>query len=207
MRNAQIEEEMLDVEEAPSATPEQIAKIIEEARKQLKLEKAVEKAEAALKKAKQDLDIHCKGDALKAMQAAGRTTLPLNGGWKIEVNTIVTASVPSPNGKAVNAEERNKIGIAYCDKHCPDLVKNKVTAFFPKGMEKLFNKFLRDLNQRKVQVEYEMERTVNGNTLGKWVRGQDALSKSVDEQALNVERIKKTILVPPTKKKKDKISL
>lgn len=206
MRNAQTEEEMLDVEEAPSATPAQIAKVIEEARKQLKLEKKVEKLEADLKKAKQELDMHCKGDALKAMQAAGRTTLPLNAGWKIEVDNIVTANVPSPNGKADNAEERNKVGIAYLDKHAPDLVKNKVTAFFPKGMEKIFNKFLRDLNQRKVQVEYTTERLVNGNTLGKWVRDQDKLGLAVDEQALNVQRIKKTTLVPPAKKK-DKISL
>lgn len=204
--NAPADVVLDDVEEAPAATAQDLAKVINIARDQAKLQKEVERLEIDLKKAKEKLLANKQSLLPKAMEEAGIKATPLGGGAHVEIETIVTASIPSPNSDRVeNAEERNRIGIEYCDKHCPDLVKNKVTAFFPRGMEKLFTKFLRDLNKRKQQVEYTTERTVHGGTLGKWVRGQDKLGKSVDEVALGVHRIKVAEVVLPKKKEKDKI--
>jgi len=195
-----------DIEEAPAPSAKQLAAVIEIAREQVKLQRLVGKLQIDLQAAKQRLTANKSVLLPKAMDTAGVTATPLGGGAHVEIETIVTASVPSPNSDRVeNAEERNAVGIEYCDKHCPDLVKNKVTAFFPKGLEKLFARFLRDLNKRKQQVEYTTERTVHGATLAKWVRGQDKLGKSVDEAALGVHRIKIAEVVLPKKKGKDKI--
>lgn len=204
--NAPAEQVLDDVEEAPAPTGKQLANVIELAREQVKLQRLVTKLENELKIAKQSLTANKTILLPKAMDAAGIPATPLGNGAHVEIETIVTASIPSPNSDRVeNAEERNRIGIEYLDEHAPDLIKNKVTAFFPKGQEKLFEKFLRDLNKRKIQIDYNFERTVHGATLAKWIRGQDKLGKTVDEAALNVHRIKVAEVVLPKAKGKDKI--
>lgn len=196
-----------DVEAEDMATAEQIKAVIDAAREMRKRELKVEKLEADLKEAKKDLAAYVEGVVPKAMEAAHSEEMPLGpAGWFVKLNNIVKASIPSPHSdKVENPVEKNERGTAYLDEVAPDLVKNKLTAYFPKGMEKLFRKFLRDMAQRKVQIEFEIERTVHSGTLTKWVKDQDKLGKPVDEEALGVRRFKHAEVIVPATKSKDKL--
>lgn len=195
----------VDVEEQPAATPKQIANILEIARAQVKLKRQVDALTEDLKKTKEQFETNKTNLLPKALEDAGLKGTPLGNGASVEIDTIVRASIPSPNSKQVeNAEERNRIGIEYANEHCPDLVKYVVSAYFDRDQYKLFKKFQRDMAQRKIQIPFEVEATVHTQTLSKWVRGQDALGKSVDEAALNVHRVKVAEVQLP-KADKDKV--
>jgi translation elongation factor EF-G len=189
------------IEEEFEATPKQLAKILDLAREQKKLINKKNKLEADLEQVKKDLNTNKTVLLPKAMDAAHKEECPLGEkGWKVEAWTEVRANIPSPdNDKVENAEELNKAGIAYADKACPDLVQNQFIAIFPKGSEKFFRKFMADMKKRKVQIEYSVRRTVNPQTLSKWVRDQDKLGKSVDEVALRVHRRRIAEVVGPKK--------
>lgn len=190
-----------DVDVAPEIDPKKLAKIIDKAREQLRCERRVEKLETELKTAKSELNAIKSVELPKMMKLAGLNHIPLGKGATLKIETIVTASIPSPySTRAENAVERNAVGIAYMEKKAPSLIVNKVTMYFEKGFEKLYNKFLRDLKQRKVKVETEIERTIHGQTLGKWVREQDAKGIAVDDKALSVTRIDVAEIILPKKK-------
>lgn len=196
------EETMDDVVEAPGATLEQLSNVIKAAREQKRLENEVDRLDKELKQAKKDLQLHVTTTCPKALEAAGMLVVPLDNGWSVEVEKLVTASVPSPFAKkAENALERNRVGIAYCEQYCPDLVNRTVTIEYPKGAEKQVKKLLTNLDRYKVPIPYTVESTVHSGSLGAWVRAQDSLGKAVDEAALGVYRANVTVLVKPKKPK------
>src|SRR5262245_60227588 len=97
-RNATSNDEVLDdVDEAPAATPKQIANIIEIARAQVRAKNKVTRLEADLKKAKEEFENNKTNLLPKALEAANLKGTPLGNGAVVEIETIVRASVPSPN--------------------------------------------------------------------------------------------------------------
>lgn len=209
-RNALPKDQLpeLDADEAtppPKATVKQLQKITELARDQVRLQRAVEKKKKELKEAEQKLQANKVTLLPKAMDEAHEVGMPLGGGATLDLETIVTASVPSPfSDRAENAEERNRVGIQYLNKYAPSLPKHKATIFFERGQEKELRKLLANLGRYNPPMEVQVESTVHSSTLGKWVKEQDKLGKSVDEKALNVHRIRVATVTLP-KKKKDSI--
>lgn len=203
LRNAQEPDELLDVDVATNAgpTPEQMAAIVNKARALLKADQRVDAAETELKAAKAERRTIAVDELPKLMKDASMDECSLGNGWSVELDTFVTASVPSPTGKAVNAAERHAKGIAYLNTVAPDLVKNTCTITYARGQEKQLKKLLTNLAKYKPPVEVEVASTVHAQTLGKWVRTQDKLGKEVDEGALGVSRIPTAELVPPAKPK------
>ena len=204
LRNAQAPEEFLDdIEEATNQgpTPEQMAAVVNKARELLKADRRVDDADKELKEAKEARKIIQQVELPKLMKDATMTECPLGNGWTVELDKLVTASVPSPEGKAVNARERHEKGIAYLDDVAPDLVKHTVTIKYARGQEKQLKKLLTNLAKYKPPVEVDVAATVHAQTLGKWVRTQDKLGKAVDEDALGVNRIDIAELVAPAKPK------
>lgn len=198
-------QEVYDVDMKAPATAEQLSRILNKAREQKKLENDIEKAEQHVKDLKRKLALINTKELVELMNDAGETTCPLGQGWQVDLNSFVTASIPSPDSKTENAEEKNKIGVAYMRKAAPSLLKNQIVINFGIEEEQFFKKFMRDLAQRKREVDFSVKTTVHAKTLEKWVKDQDKLGKSVDEIALNVHRFKKTVLVGPKKKKADEI--
>lgn len=187
--------------------PKKLAVVLEKSREQIRILRQVEKADGDLKAAKQKLRTNQTDTLPKAMAEAGITedSMPLGGGAVLYLETLVTANIPAANApRAENAAERNKVGIAYMNKMAPDLVVNTATITFAKGQEKMLRKLLNNLAKYKPPIEVVVESAVHSGTLGKWVRDQDKASKAVDEEALNVHRIKTAVVVLP-KKKKDKV--
>ncbi len=202
--NAQLPEEQLyDVDVAPQTTdPAKVARVIDEARKLLRYERRVDWAEKLLKRAKaRKADVATRSLPGLMKDANVGNECPLGNGWTVELNTLVTASVPSPDGKAVNARERHERGIAYLDDVAPDLVKHVAMIYFARGNEDQLKKLLRNAAKYKPPMEVEVKASVHAQTLGKWVRDQDAAGKAVDEVALGVTRIPTAELVPPKKDK------
>lgn len=208
LRNAvEADEQLVDIDEAPKGKvdPTKLAAIIDKARELFKADKRVEEADKELKAAKADLKQIATNELPKLMKDAGMTNCPLNDGWSVELDTLVTASVPAPDApRAVNAKERHEKGIAYLDKVAPDLVSHVATITFAKGNEKQLQKLLTNVGKYKPPMEISVKASVHSGTLGKWVRLQDAAGKAVDEAALGVSRIPTAELIEP-KKAKDKV--
>lgn len=192
-----------DVDAKPVVSVKKLNAILEKARAQRAAENKVDKLELQLAVAKKELLLIRQVELPKLMKDAGEDALPLGSGWSVELEKIVTASVPSPDSTKVdNPVEKNAAGVAYLRKTAPDLLRNTITIEFGLKEERFFKKVINDIKKRKKELNYKVKTMVNGNSLGAWVRGQDKLGKAVDEIALNVHRITQTKLVPP--KKKDK---
>lgn len=203
LRNSKLpDEQIYDVEVATNTgpTPEQLSAIVAASRRLLRAERRVEWADQLLKRNKARKQTIAMDELPKLMKDATMDECSLGNGWKVELDTLVTASVPSPDGKAKNAKERHEKGIAYLDNVAPDLVKHTVTFFFARGQEEQVAKLCRNVAKYKPPLKYEMKAAVHGQTLGKWVREQDKAGKAVDEEALGVMRIPTAELVAPKNK-------
>jgi hypothetical protein len=194
-----------EVAAPPAATAEQIAEVVRIARLQYRLDRRVKAVDKVLKRAKQNLQANKTVLLPKAMTDAGMDECPLGeNGLKVEMYTDISASIPSLKGKAENKVERNKAGIDFMDKRAPAMIDTVLTIRFPKGTEKDLAKFMRDNAKRKKPLEMEIERNVNTASLGAWVRAELDAGREVDEEALNVFKLKVAEIVTP-KKKKEKI--
>lgn len=205
MRNAIKEDEILDeseMKEGPSN--EDLRKIADVSREQVKLVREKEKLEQQLADVNKRLQANMQVELPEIMLKCGMESYTLAGGYSVSVDKIVKASIPAPDNKRVeNAAHKHAIGIAYMDKMAPDLVKNSITIEYPKGQEKLFKKFMRDLAQRKIPVDYKLTRAVHASTLSKWVRTRLDKAEDVDEVALNVHKVTIAEVKIPRKEKLD----
>lgn len=208
-RNAKLPEEQLEEEEiyegdaAPAATSEQIAKVTDLAREQLRMKLRKQQLDKELEALNEKLDLNREKLLPDAMLAAGLETMGLTGGYTIDVDKFVKASVPSDDAKRTkdpDAPLKNKAGIEYMEGRAPDLVQHQLTAKFPKGQEKLFHKFMRDMGQRKIQIEYDIKHTVNAATLTSWLKKEEKAGRSVDETKINVHRFTVAEVNPPKEK-------
>lgn len=211
-RNAPVEEQlpMLDEEDAaapPKATPAQIAAIIKLAKVQFKQETAVAKADEALKKAKRELNITCTVDMPKLMKAAGMDTCPLNNGYRVDIDKVINASIPSLKSKKEDAEERNRIGIDYMLKHGPGLIDTVLVERYAHDQQKELKKRLAENKRRKVPIEFEVSQTVNTARLQAWIRERDEKGIETDADALNIHRVEVSKIVKPKETKKAKAKI
>lgn len=208
MRNAiNPDEQLPTLDEAevqvPQTTPAQMARVVNLARDQVKMQREVDGFDDKLKAAKKKLAQNVNTDLPKAMRDAHLSgKVPLgNKGAYVELEEIVKASIPSARSdKVENAEERNALGIAYMDDRAPDMVDTIVTIRYPKGTEKELAKLLRDNQRRKKPLELELNRTVHSGQLSAWVRRELEAGRDVDREVLNVH----TIDVAKVKMPKDK---
>lgn len=192
-----------DAEAAEGATPEQIAAILRLARQQFRLMRRLDAVAGVLKRAQGRLTANQMVLLPKAMLEAKLDECPLGErGAKVEMNTILKASIPNVNNKKVEkAAERNATGIAYMDLRAPDMVDTVLTIRFPKGTEKDLRRFQGDNKRRKVPLEMELNRTVNTGSLQAWIIRELEAGRSVDEEALNVHRVRIAEVVLPKVKK------
>jgi hypothetical protein len=190
-RNAEPEEQLPLGEEGmgvPEASQDQLDKIMELAREQVRLKRLYDKQAEELAATKKLLDDNKNNKLPQAMGAVGMEQFILGGGASVAVEKILRASIPSPNSDRVeNSEERNRAGIEYMDKRAPSLIKNKITVTTGKGEEKLFARVVAALT--KLKVEPNVERNIHSGTLSKWVKQEEAAGRAVDDAILGVHRV------------------
>lgn len=187
-----VEEEIYEGDAIPQATQDKLDKITELARDQVKLKRAKDKAEGELDKINDRLIVNQTQLLPAAMADANMESFELKGGYAVKVEKVVRATIPSADAKRTkdpDAPAKHEAGVDYMEKRAPDLVKYTLTAEFPKGTEKLFEKFIRDLNKRKVKIQYTVDRTVHASTLTSWLKKEEAAGRNVDEKKINIHRI------------------
>lgn len=168
-----------DVEAAPTATDDQLKRVSTLAQQQLKLLDEIAALEEQLSRKNIAYKVNLEKDLPEAMSQCGMLDFTLSNGASVEIKKVVRAAIP--------AAHKDK-GIEYMLKAAPDLVKHKIEIEFGMKDSKFFNKFLRDLKQRKTPVNAKITDSVHGSTLSKYVRECDEESKPVPEDILGVFR-------------------
>jgi hypothetical protein len=156
----------IEVEEAESATPEQLAAILALARRQAKLELDISKREEELKKLYEERKQTAEIALPNALRDARLDSMPLGEGWMVRLKTTLSGAISAANkDKAHEWLEGHGMG---------GLIKHIITISFGRDEDKFFNKFLRDLAKRKKPVQAERKDAVNTQTLGAMIREQVA---------------------------------
>lgn len=197
-----LEEEVFEGDAAPAATQDKLDKITTLAREQVRLKRRKAKLEEETKQVSKELEVN-KTDLLPAAMAdANMTSFSLAGGYSVEVEKITRASIPfgdaKKRAKEPGGEEKYQAALDYMDERAPDLVVHKFEILFSKGEEKMVRKFIADLNKRKVQLKWDVSRSVHASTLTSWVKNEEKANRSVDETKLSVHRVMVADVVEPS---------
>ena len=167
----------------------ELAEITKLARKQLRLQANVVKAEEKLKAAQAALDA-VEGKALpEAMLAVGLTEFTLKNKSRVKIADVIRAAIPK-----ARAEEALRWLIK--NKH-EGLIKGEVEINFGRG-DRRIEKVLAFLKQKQFTgLDYSRQETVHAGTLSAWVRQQVEAGKKVPEDLLGVYRTIKAVITPP----------
>ncbi len=159
-----------DVEAAPAPDDTDLAKVALLANQQIVIEAQIIELEAQLKAKQAELKAVREGALPMAMTELGLLEFKLVGGGKIIVRDMIAASIK---------EENRDAAYAWLESHGHgDLIKRTITISFDRKDEAWAKKFVRDLEQRKRPLAYQLKRAVNHNTLGAFVREQHKLAKA-----------------------------
>lgn len=127
---------------------------------------ALAKLSAEVKATAEAIRIIEERDLPAALRDAGMTRADLGKGWSVSIEKFASGSLTEENAEAA-CDWAEAHGFAA-------IVKHAVTAWFGKGEEKAYAKFVRDLGKRKKPIEVETKRTIHGTTLSKFVAKQIA---------------------------------
>ena len=194
-------QETIEVEDSPSATPEQLAHVLATARRQAKLAAEIAKAEDALKKQKNEYKKTAEIELPNALRAAQLNEMPLGEGWSVRLKTTLAGYI---------SEERKETAHAWLEEHdMGGLIKHVITITFGRDEDSFFKKFMADLAKRKKPVQAERKDAVNTATLGAFVREQvgKAQEQGLDPREvipfdlLGVYQTTYAEIVPPKKPK------
>jgi hypothetical protein len=195
LRNAKLPTEQIEVE-APSDGD--IKKISETARAVVLLENEIARLAAALAE-KQTILKSLQESALpNAMSEAGVTALELAKGWKLQIEEIVSASIP--RGAREGTPDLRPEAFAHLETlGAGDLVKHVITISFGRGEEAWAAKFLRDCAQRKRPLNAVREDSVHSGTLSAFVRERRANGALTDDdrRLFGVFEIRKAVVKRP----------
>lgn len=164
-----------DVADGPS--PDDLHKLAELAKQMFDAERAVEKAEAELKKKKDALRGIAERDIPALMDQVGVEEFKTKTGLKLSIKRLLRASISKANlTKAV----------AWLDKHGHGgLVKRNVTIDFRRDQEDDAKELADELGGRGFE-NVATKHTVHAGTLAAWVRERRKNGEAVPEKLLGV---------------------
>ena len=161
----------IEVEPAPAATAEDLAKILGLAREQVRIRLVIEKHEEEVKKLKLGLKQVTEKDLPEAMRAADLTTFDCGGGWSVILKPFVAASISEANRGAAHE---------WLDEHgMGGLIKRTIIVYFGKDEDRWAKKFMADLAKRKRPLDVERKETVHSGSLTAAVKEQ--IAKALEE--------------------------
>lgn len=210
LKNARTPDEELpeaegDAVAAEPAPSDKLDAIRELARDQVRLKRAVARAQEELDGLKASLNAN-KTDLLpKAMAKVDMRHFELANGFAVDVEEIISASIPNPDDyrkyktpeQKADARARYDAGIGYMDEKAPSLVKTTFTVEFGRDEDAEVKAFLRSIEKRKKKLKWSLKRGVHAQTLGKWAREELAAGREVDGDKIGLHRISVAEVVMP----------
>ena len=167
----------------------ELAEITKLARRQLTLAKRVERAEAKLTAAKQELAAVEEKALPEAMLAVGLTDFTMKNKARVKISDVIRAAIPR-----ARAEE----ALRWLTVHGQGgLIKGEVSVTFGRADRRVEALVALFKQKRFAGLEYDRRETVHAGTLSAWVRQQVDAGKTVPTDLLGVYRVIKAVIVPP----------
>lgn len=162
-----IGDDAVDVEAAPVPGDDQLQKVAALARRQIECLREVIRLTEELDTANEALRLNRETDLPTLMDQLGLTDFGLAGGHRVEVLESVNASVPAKDPAMTAAAhawlEANGYG---------SLIKRRIEIFFDREDEAWAKAFLAQCARRKRQLNLNVKRWVEPQTLSAFVREQ-----------------------------------
>jgi hypothetical protein len=167
-----------EIEAAPPPSNADVAKVVRLAERQMLLEDEIQKLNARLKAAQDELRALTESTLPLAMTECGLASFELRGGFEVEISEVIGAAITNEHRADAHAWlEKNGHG---------SLIKRVITITFGKGEEAWAKKFMRDMAQRKRPLAHELKESVHYQTLGAFVRER---VKEARKENLSVEKL------------------
>jgi hypothetical protein len=166
LRNAQLEDELLDgdpeVEAAPVPDSKDLKQLALLAHRHIVLESEIAALENQIAAKKEALKALREVDIPTAMTEVRMESFKLEGGGTVELKKLTFASITDANKPAAFAAlEKNGHGA---------IIKHEIKILFGKGEEAWAKKFLADLAKRKRPLNTKRRDFIEPQTLGKLAR-------------------------------------
>jgi len=153
------------VEAAPLPTDDDLSKVRKLAETQVALERRIAKGQALLKQLNDQHKDIAERQLPLAMKSLHMKFFGLDDGSKITLKDVVAAGIP----KAMTETAHAWLEVLHAA-----LIKHKIEVIFGRDEDAWAKKFMRDMAQRKKQLNYKRKDWVEPQTLGAFVRGEVA---------------------------------
>tara|TARA_R110000851_G_scaffold119726_1_gene247600 strand:+ start:126 stop:713 length:588 start_codon:yes stop_codon:yes gene_type:complete len=182
----------IDLLEDVAPASNELGAVADMASRMLNLENEINLLEESLKQKKQDLTKLAEQDLPDLMQELNVRDFTLSNGAKVEVNDIISGSVPSA-GAIERAKGDDKIVLEMRQQHCfdwlrdnkaGDLIKNNVEVQFGRNEDDDCNAFAKELADRKIY--YKRSIGVHPGSLNSFIKERMSDGKEVPHDLFKV---------------------
>ena len=177
--------EKIDLLEDVAPSSNEIGAIADLATRMLELENEITRMEEATKQNKQDLTKLAEQDLPDLMMELNIKDFTLSNGFKVEVNDIISGSVPAA-GAINRAKGDDKIDLEMRQESCfdwlrangaGDLIKSNVEVQFGRDEDDACNAFAEELRDR--QIHYKRAKAVHPGTLNSFIKERLSEGKEI----------------------------
>jgi hypothetical protein len=170
----------------------EIGAVADMASRMLNLQEEISRSEEALKQKKQDLTKLAEQDLPDLMMELNIKDFTLSNGAKVEVNDIISGSVPAA-GAIDRAKGDDKIDLEMRQENCfdwlrangaGDLIKSNVEVQFGRDEDDACNSFIDELQDR--QIYYKRAKAVHPGTLNSFIKERLSEGKEVPHDLFRI---------------------
>jgi|TARA_R110002167_G_scaffold129147_1_gene311897 hypothetical protein len=170
----------------------EIGAVADMASRMLNLQDEINRSEDALKQKKQDLTKLAEQDLPDLMQELNIKDFTLSNGAKVEVNDIISGSVPAA-GAIDRAKGDDKVDLEMRQENCfdwlrangaGDLIKSNVEVQFGRDEDDACNTFIDELQDR--HIYYKRAKAVHPGTLNSFIKERLSEGKEVPHDLFRI---------------------
>jgi hypothetical protein len=170
----------------------EIGAVADMASRMLNLQEEISRSEEALKQKRQDLTKLAEQDLPDLMMELNIKDFTLSNGAKVEVNDIISGSVPAA-GAIDRAKGDDKIDLEMRQENCfdwlrangaGDLIKSNVEVQFGRDEDDACNSFIDELQNR--QIYYKRAKAVHPGTLNSFIKERLSEGKEVPHDLFRI---------------------
>jgi uncharacterized small protein (DUF1192 family) len=170
----------------------EIGAVADMASRMLNLQDEINRSEDALKQKKQDLTKLAEQDLPDLMQELNIKDFTLSNGAKVEVNDIISGSVPAA-GAIDRAKGDDKVDLEMRQENCfdwlrangaGDLIKSNVEVQFGRDEDDACNTFIDELQDR--HIYYKRAKAVHPGTLNSFIKERLSEGKDVPHDLFRI---------------------
>jgi hypothetical protein len=182
----------IDLLEDVAPASNELGAVADMANQMLELQNEINRLEESLKQKKQDLTKLAEQDLPDLMQELNVRDFTLSNGAKVEVNDIVSGSVPS-GGAIDRAKGDDKVAMEIRQQQCfdwlrdngaGDLIKSNVEVQFGRNEDDACNAFAEELRDR--QIYYKRSVGVHPSSLNSYIKERMGEGKSVPHDLFKI---------------------